>query len=120
MARRVNVNDEPYAGFLPESQIPQCLPNNIYYTTDSRCKRYFCAVCSDCHPVNVDETQRLTEWLTGRTLPDALHRSKEADIIDNYTQMRFKLAREIDNHPCTITYHAIKEVKEKANALHSC
>ncbi|TPP59956.1 hypothetical protein FGIG_02880 [Fasciola gigantica] len=120
MARRVNVNDEPYAGFLPESQIPQCLPNNMFFTADSRCKRYFCAICGECHPVNANQTQRLTEWLNGTTLPDALHRSTEANIIDSYTQMRFKLARESDNHPCTTAYQAIKKVKERANALHSC
>ncbi|KAF7259430.1 hypothetical protein EG68_03327 [Paragonimus skrjabini miyazakii] len=120
MARRVGVNEEPYNGFLPPSQIPQLNPTNMYYTTDSRCKRYFCAVCGDCHPVNMDCTQRISEWLTGTTMPDALHRSLEANIIDDYTQTRFKQVRQVDNSPCTITYKENERRKKEANALNLC
>ncbi|VDP20861.1 unnamed protein product [Echinostoma caproni] len=120
MARRINVNEEPYAGFLPETQIPQCNPTNTFHTTDARCKRYCCAVCGECHPVTASQTQRLTEWLTGVSLPDALHRSTEAKLIDDYTQTRFRQAREIDNNPCTIAQRAIDKINKSANAFHPC
>ncbi|GAA50194.1 hypothetical protein CSKR_105086 [Clonorchis sinensis] len=120
MARRIRVNQEPYNGFLPPSQIPQLNPVNTYYTTDSRCKRYFCAVCGDCHPVNTDCTQRITEWLTGTTLPDSLHRSLEANIIDSYTQMRFKKAKQVEKSACDIVYMESERRKNEANALSPC
>ncbi|CAL8090782.1 unnamed protein product [Calicophoron daubneyi] len=120
MARRTNVNEEPYAGFIPPSQIDQCKPTNMFYTADSKCKRYFCAVCGDCHPVNSSRCQRITEWLTGTTMPDALYRSREANIIDEFTQLRFKEVRRVDDNPCVIADARIEQMKKKANALHTC
>ncbi|CAH8851380.1 unnamed protein product [Trichobilharzia szidati] len=122
MTRRVDVNSEPYAAYLAPSQIPQINPTNVFYTTDGQCKRYYCAVCGECHPVNTHRTQRLTEWLTGTTLPDALHRSSEAKIIDDFTQLRFHQARTSNNddHPCTITERMLNQARLKEKSFKPC
>ncbi|KAF8560806.1 hypothetical protein P879_08640 [Paragonimus westermani] len=120
MARLVGENDETYDGFLAPDQTPQRNLTNMYHTTDSRCKRYFCAVCRDCHSVDTDCTQRITEWLTGTTMSDALHRSLEANMIDDYTLTRFKQVRQVDNTARTFGYKENESRKKEASALTLC
>ncbi|CAH8620824.1 unnamed protein product [Dicrocoelium dendriticum] len=120
MAHSTSTNCGPYDGYIPASQLPHRNQKNMFYVTDSRCKRYFCAVCGDCHPVQNDCAQRVTEWLTGTTLPDALHRSLEASIVDNYTYMRFKEARRVDDNPCSVLYEESERRKRAAKALTEC
>ncbi|VDD74476.1 unnamed protein product [Mesocestoides corti] len=82
-------------GFTFKEQLAQTKPKNAFYTTEfgTKCHRYYCAACGECHPMNECASRRLVEHITGTGLPDAAFRASEAYVIDDYVQGKFQVER---------------------------
>lgn len=63
-------------------------PTTLFYTTRTgmESRRFFDAVNGELHPTHSSHGQRVLEYITGTSLPDALARSREAYIIDEKVQ----------------------------------
>ncbi|VEL31990.1 unnamed protein product [Protopolystoma xenopodis] len=66
----------------------------MFYTNSHRCKRYGCAVCGGINPANNRPVVRVTEWVTGTTLADALFHANETYVIDDFTERRCRALRQ--------------------------
>ena len=92
MSHRSGRDAEPNTAYVNPILIDFYKPQSLYYTTRSEleCRRFFCSVCGEMHPANVHHGQRVMEWITGTTLPDALSNASEAKKIDDMVQARYQ------------------------------
>ena len=82
----VCVDIHPY--HLLADMIDYYEPRTLFYTTRTgmESRRMFDAVNGELHRTHTSHGQRVLEFITGTTLPDALARSREAYIADEKVQ----------------------------------